>query len=183
VDEQTKEIEGGGDFRDINPLGYVPAVLLDDGTLLTETAAIAQYIADQAQAQGQGQRLAPPSGTIERAKLQAWLNFFSAEMHKGGFAPLFYKGISEGSKAVFRRRLDARYRHLDQHLAQNAYLVGDDFTIADAFLLTVSDWAPRVAFDLSPYPNVLAHLARIAARPKVQAAIKAEGRPPAPKAG
>jgi glutathione S-transferase len=174
VDEQTKEIEGGGDFRDVNPLGYIPALLLDDGTLLTETAAIAQYIADQAP----GQRIAPPNGTIERAKLQAWLNFFSAEIHKGGFAPLFYKDVSEQSKEIFRRRLDVRYRHLDQHLGKHPYLVGDDFTVADAFLLTVSDWAPRVHFDLSPYPNVLAHLARIAARPKVQAAIEAEGPPP-----
>ena len=171
VDEQTKEIEGGGDYRNVNSLGYVPALVLDDGTLLTEAAAIAQYVADQVPSR----RLAPPNGTIERAILQAWLNFFSAEMHKGGFAPLFYAGMSEPSKEVFRLRLAARYRHLDRHLAEREYIVGDDFTVADAYSLTVSDWAPRVNFELSPYPNVLAHLGRIAARPTVKAAIAEEG--------
>jgi glutathione S-transferase len=96
VDEHSKALEGGGDFRTVNPLGYVPALLLDDGTLLTEGPAIVQYIADQVPAR----RLAPPNGTIERTKLQAWLNFFSSEVHKGAFGPLFYQGISEESKEV-----------------------------------------------------------------------------------
>jgi glutathione S-transferase len=171
IDEHTKVIEGGGDYRMVNPLGYVPALVLDDGTLLTEGPAIVQYIADQVPAK----RLAPPNGTIERTKLQAWLNFFSSEMHKGAFGPLFYKGISEESKVVFRRRLAARFAHLDRHLADHAYLVGDDFTIADAHSFTVTNWAPRVDVDLSPYSNVLSHRKRIAARPTVEAAMQAEG--------
>lgn len=171
IDEHTKVLEGGGDYRTVNPLGYVPALLLDDGTLLTEGSAIVQYIADQVPSK----RLAPPNGTIERTKLQAWLNFFSSEMHKGAFGPLFYKGISEESKVVFRRRLTTRFEHLDRYLTEHEYLVGNDFTIADAHFFTVSNWAPRVAFDLSPYPNVLAHRRRIGARPRVQAAMKAEG--------
>jgi glutathione S-transferase len=177
IDEHTKVIEGGGDYRTVNPLGYVPALLLDDGTLLTEGPAIVQFIADQVPSK----RLAPPNGTIERTKLQAWLNFFSSEMHKGAFGPLFYKGISEESKEVFRRRLRARFAHLDQHLAEHEYLMGKEFTIADAHFFAVTHWAPRVDFDLSPYPNVLAHHARIAARPTVQGAMKAEG--PIPGAG
>jgi len=171
VDEHTKAIEGGGDYTTVNPLGYVPALLLDDGTLLTEGPAIVQWIADQVPSK----RLAPANGTIERTKLQAWLNFFSSEMHKGAFGPLFYKGISEESKEVFRRRLKARYAHLDRHLADHEYLVGEDFTIADAHFFTVTNWAPRVDFDLAEYPEVLAHHARIGARSTVQAAMKAEG--------
>jgi glutathione S-transferase len=171
IDEHTKVIEGGGDYRTVNPLGYVPALLLDDGTLLTEGPAIVQFVADQVPSR----RLAPPNGTIERTKLQAWLNFFSSEMHKGAFGPLFYKGISEESKEVFRRRLRARFAHLDQHLADHEYLLGSEFTVADAHFFAVTNWAPRVAFDLSQYPNVIAHHARIAARPTVQAAMKAEG--------
>ena len=171
IDEHTKVIEGGGDYRKVNPLGYVGAQVLDDGTLLTEGPAIVQYIADQVPAK----RLAPPNGTIERTKLQAWLNFFSSEMHKGAFGPLFYEGISEESREVFRRRLRARYAHLDQHLAEHEYLMGNEFTIADAHFFAVTNWAPRVDFDLSPYPKVLAHHARIAARPTVQAAMKTEG--------
>ena len=176
IDEHTKAIEGGGDYRTVNPLGYVPALLLDDGTLLTEGAAIVQYIADQVPSK----RLAPPDGTIERAKLQAWLNFFSSEMHKGAYGPIFHKGLSEESKDVFRDRLRARYAHLDRHLADHEYLMGKDFTIADANSFAVTNWAPLVNFDLSPYPRVLAHHARIGRRPTVQAAMKAEGPFPSP---
>jgi glutathione S-transferase len=175
IDEHTKDIEGGGDYRTINPLGYVPSLVLGNGTLLTEGPAIVQWIADQVPSKN----LAPPNGTIERTKLQAWLNFFSSEMHKGAYGPLFYKGISEDSKEVFRRRLRARYTHLDQHLANQDYLLGETFTVADAHFFTVTNWAPRVAFDLSPHPNVMAHYKRIAARPAVQAAMKAEGPIPA----
>jgi glutathione S-transferase len=101
INEHSKVIEGGGDFRNVNPLGYVPALALDDGTLLTEGAAIVQYIADQVPSKN----LAPPNGTIERTKLQSWLNFCSSELHKGGFSALFYKGIPEEGKEVFVRGL------------------------------------------------------------------------------
>jgi glutathione S-transferase len=101
IDEHTKVISGGGDFRSVNPLGYVPVLVLDDGTQLTEGAAIVQYIADLVPEK----KLAPQNGTIGRVKLQAWLNFFASEMHKGGFSPLFYKGIPEEGREVFRGRL------------------------------------------------------------------------------
>lgn len=176
IDEHTKAISGGGDFRDVNPLGYVPALVLGDGTLLTEGAAIVQYIADLVPAR----KLAPPNGTIERVKLQAWLNFFASEMHKGGFSPLFYKGIPEPGRDVFRARLRNRFAHLDGHLSRNEYLMGSDFSIADAHFFVVSAWAPWVNFDLSPYRAVLAYRERVGSRPPVIAALEAEGLVPWP---
>ena len=105
VDEHSKVIEGGGDYRAINPLGFVPALCLDDNTVITEVAAIVQHIADKVPAK----KLAPPNGTVERVKLQSWLSFLSSEMHKGGFSPLFYKGMPEEGKEIFRRRLCALF--------------------------------------------------------------------------
>jgi glutathione S-transferase len=105
INEHTKVIEAGGDYRKVNPLGYVPALVLDDGAFLTEGAAIVQYIADRVPTK----ILAPPNGTIDRTRLQGWLNFFSSEMHKGGFSPLFYKGLPEEGKDVFRARLVVRF--------------------------------------------------------------------------
>jgi glutathione S-transferase len=123
VDEHTKAMEGGGDYRTVNPLGYVPALQLDDGTILTEAAAIAQYVADRVPAKN----LAPPNGTLDRVKLQSWLNFISSEMQLGCFCPLFDREIPPAVKASFRRRLDSRLAHVEQHLRQNAYLLGTDF--------------------------------------------------------
>src|SRR5262245_29369141 len=176
IDEHTKAIRGGGDYRDVNPLGYVPALVLDDGTLLTEGAAIVQYIADLVPAK----KLAPPNGTIERVKLQAWLNFFASEMHKGGFSPLFYKGIPEEGRDVFRARLKARFAHLEQHLSSNEYLMGRNYSVADAHFFVVSNWATSVNFNLSPYRAVIAHRERVGARPAVVAALKTEGLVPWP---
>jgi glutathione S-transferase len=170
VDEHTKVIEGGGDYRKVNPLGYVPAFVLDDGTLLTEGPAIVQYIADQAPTKER----APPNGTVERTKLQSWLNFLSSEMHKGGFSPLFYKGIPEEARKVFRARLVARFAHLDDHLGSKEYLMGHDYSVADAHLFVVSNWASWVNFDLSPYANVISHRERVRARPAVRSAMEAE---------
>jgi glutathione S-transferase len=176
IDEHTKVISGGGDYRSVNPLGYVPALVLDDGTLLTEGAAIVQYIADLVP----GKKLAPPNGTIERVKLQAWLNFFASEMHKGGFSPLFYKGVPEEGRDVFRARLKARFSHLDGHLSSNEYLMGRDYSVADAHLFVVSNWASWVNFDLSPYRAVVGHRQRVGSRPAVIAALKTEGLVPWP---
>ena len=176
IDEHTKVISGGGDYRNVNPLGYVPALLLDDGALLTEGAAIVQYIADLVPAK----KLAPPNGTIERVKLQAWLNFFASELHKGGFSPLFYKGMPEEGRDVFRARLTARFTHLDEHLSSYEYLMGRDYSVADAHFFVVSNWASWVNFDLSPYGSVLAHRERIGFRPAVVAALKTEGLVPWP---
>ena len=160
----------------MNPLGYVPALVLDDGTLLTEGAAIVQYIADLVPAK----RLAPANGTIVRVKLQAWLNFFASEMHKGGFSPLFYKGIAEGGRDVFRARLKARFMHLDGHLSANEYLMGSNYSVADTHFFVVSNWASWVNFELSPYRAVIGYRERIGRRPAVVAALKSEGLVPWP---
>ena len=116
VDESSKTMQGGGNFRSINPLGYVPALALDDGTLLLEAAAIAKYVADR----DPRARLAPPNGTIERAQLQAWLNFLSSEsseLHKGGLGPLFYEQLPDPGKDVFRERLRDRLAFVEKHLS------------------------------------------------------------------
>jgi glutathione S-transferase len=176
IDEHTKEIAGGGDYRGVNSLGTVPSLALDDGTLITEGAVIAQYIADLVPQK----RLAPPNGAMERVRLQSWLNFISSDMHKGGFSPLFYKGIPEAGRDVFRARLKSRFTHIDQHLTASGYLLGDAYTIADAHLYVVSNRANWTNFDLSPYPSVLAFRERVGSRPAVIAALTTEGLVPWP---
>lgn len=178
IDEHTKEIAGGGDYLGVNSLGTVPSLVLDDGILITEGAVIAQYIADLVPQK----RLAPPNGAMERVRLQSWLNFISSDMHKGGFSPLFYKGIAEAGRDVFRARLKARFTHIDRHLTANDYLLGDAYTIADAHLFVVSNWAGWTNFDLSPYPSVLAFRERVGSRPAVTAALTTEGLVPWPAA-
>jgi glutathione S-transferase len=170
VDNKTKEMEGGGDYRTVNPLGYVPALQLDDGTVLTEGPAIVQYLADQVPEQ----KLAPPSGTFERTKLQTWLNFITSEIHKG-FSPLFNPSMPDEAKKIFRDRLRTRFAHIDEQLAGHDYLLGSEFSVADAYLFVVSNWAARTDVDLSPFANVLAYRKRVGARPAVKAAMKAEG--------
>lgn len=170
ADTKTKVMDGGGDYRTVNPLGYVPLLELDDGTRITEGPAIVQYIADKVPAKN----LAPASGTLERTRLQSWLNFVTSELHKG-FSPLFNASMPEEAKKIFRERLATRFAHLDKHLAGNDYLMGKDFSVADAYLFVVSNWASRVDVDLSPYANMLAYRKRVGARPAVQAAMKAEG--------
>jgi len=169
VDTKTKSMDSG-DFRTINPLGYVPALQLDDGTIITEGPAIVQYIADKVP----DKKLAPPNGTMERTRLQIWLNFVTSEVHKS-FSPLFNPAMPDEAKKIFRERLAARFAHLDKHLAKNEYLMGNAFSVADAYLFVVSNWAKAVDVDLSSYANVLAYRKRIGARPAVQAAMKAEG--------
>jgi glutathione S-transferase len=176
INEHSKIIEGGGDYRKVNPLGYVPALVLDDGTLLTEGAAIVQYIADMVPSKN----LAPPNGTIARTKLQSWLNFVSSEMHKGGFSPLFYKGMPEEGKEIFRVRLKARFAHLNELLKNNEYLMGPDYSVADAHLFVISNWADWVNFDLSTYTSVASYRERISSRIPVRSALQAEGLIPWP---
>jgi glutathione S-transferase len=170
VDSKTKTMEGGGDYKSINPLGYVPALQLDDGVVLTEGPAIVQYLADKVPAK----KLAPSNGTPERTKLQSWLNFITSELHKG-FSPLFNPSMPDEAKKIFRERLGTRFAYLDKHLANNDYLLGKDFSVADAYLYVVSNWAARTEVDLSSFPNVLAYRKRVGARPAVQVAMKAEG--------
>lgn len=170
VDEHSKVTEDGGNYRAVNPLGYVPALQLHDGSVVTEAASIALYVADQVPAKG----LAPPSGTLSRAKLHSWLNFISSELHVGCFCPLFDPEMPQAAKMIFRRRLDSRLAHVEQHLVQDAHLLGNDFSIADVYLFVVSNWARSVNLDLSPYPGILAHRKRVAARPAVRLAMRKE---------
>jgi glutathione S-transferase len=170
TDTRTKTMEGGGDFRQVNPLGYVPVLELDDGSRLTEGPAIVQWIADRVPEK----KLAPANGTPQRIELQRWLNFTSTELHKG-FSPLFNPAMPEEAKAIFRERLGTRFAHVDKHLGDSEYILGKDFSVADAYLFTISNWAARVGVDLAPYANVLGYRKRVGARPSVQAAMKAEG--------
>jgi glutathione S-transferase len=170
ADTKTKVLPDGSDYRAVNPLGYVPLLELDDGTRITEGPAIVQYIADQVPAK----KLAPPNGTMERVRLQTWLNFVTSELHKG-FSPLFNPSMPDEAKKIFRERLGTRFAYLDKHLASNDYLMGKDFSVADAYAFVVSNWAGRVDVDLSSHANVLEWRKRVGARPAVQAAMKAEG--------
>lgn len=170
ADTKTKVLPDGSDYKAINPLGYVPLLELDDGTRITEGPAIVQYIADKAPAKN----LAPANGTFERTKLQTWLNFVTSELHKG-FSPLFNAAMPDEAKKIFRERLGTRFAYLDKHLASNDYLMGKDFSVADAYAFVVSNWAGRVDVDLSAHANVLAWRKRVGARPAVQAAMRAEG--------
>ncbi len=170
TDIKAKTTEGGGDYKKTNPLGYVPALALDDGTVLTEGPAIVQYIADQVP----DKKLAPANGTLDRYKMQSWLNFMSSEMHKG-FSPLFNPAMPEEAKQIARDRLATRLAHLDTHFAKNNYLIGNDFSVPDAYCFTVLRWTAPTKIDLKPYPNVQAFMKRMQDRPAVQAAMKDEG--------
>ena len=170
TDIRAKTVDGGGDFRSINPNGYVPALALDDGTLITEGPAIVQYIADNAGAT----QLAPANGTIERTKMQSWLNFVSSEIHKS-FGPLFNPEMPADAKTIFQQKLRDRFAFLDKHFAANDYLMGKSFTLPDAYLFTVLRWGKPMGVDPDSYANLKAYAARVEARPAVQAALKAEG--------
>jgi len=170
VNRQTKALPDGGDFMKVNPKGYVPALQLDDGVVLTEGAAILQYVADQAPAKG----LAPAAGTMARYQLQGWLNFIGSEVHKS-FSPLFNPASSDDWKAAVRANLDRRLGYLNDHLGARPFLMGETFGVADAYLFTVLGWAGRVKLDLSVWPALVAFQQRVAARPAVQTALKAEG--------
>ena len=167
---KTHKLPDGSDYYQVNPLGYVPYLVLDDGTALREGPAIVQYIADQVP----DKKLAPPNGTMARYQLQSWLNFIGTELHKG-FSPLFNPAMPDEAKALSKERLLGRLKWLEGELAGKTYLMGDDFTVADGYLFVVTNWAKPMGIDLSPYPNLVAYRGRVAARPAVQAAIKHEG--------
>jgi glutathione S-transferase len=170
VNNKDKTFDGGGDFRKVNGKGYVPALELDNGQVLTEGPAIVQYLADQKPEAG----LAPKAGSFERYKLQEWLNFITSELHKA-FSPLFRPNTPEDYKPVAKENIGNRLQWLDQQLAGKDYLMGKTFTVADAYLFVVVGWSKHVGIDTSKYPNLSAYLARVGARPKVQEALKAEG--------
>ncbi|MDO5653536.1 MAG: glutathione transferase GstA [Brachymonas sp.] len=166
---RSRKLADGSDFLAINPLGYVPLLELDDGTRLTEGPAIVQYLADQAP----DKQLAPANGTLARYQLQSWLNYISTELHKG-FSPLFNPAMPEEAKRLAVERLGSRLQHINDTLANKPYLMGEQFTVADVYLFVVSNWAEPTKIDLSPYPHLQAFRSRVAARPAVQAAMKAE---------
>ncbi|MDR2129385.1 MAG: glutathione transferase GstA [Burkholderiaceae bacterium] len=159
----------GTDYRQINPLGYVPYLVLDDGTGLREGAAIVQYIADQVPAK----KLAPPNGTLARYQVQGWLNFIATELHKTA-SPLFKPDTPEGIQTATRQALQARLTWVNAQLQGRNYLMGEDFSVPDAYLFVVTNWT-KIGIDLAPLTHLTAFRARMAARPAVQAAMKAEG--------
>ena len=167
---KTKKLQDGTDFHTINELGYVPVLELDNGERLREGPAIVQYLADQAP----HKNLAPANGTLARYRLQEWLTFIGTEIHKG-FSPLFNPATPEEYKAMAREKLLQRLQWVDGQLAGKQYLMGDQFTVADGYLFTVTNWAAFVALDISGLKNLAAYRERVAARPAVQAAMKAEG--------
>ena len=170
VDLGTKKMEGGGDFTSVNVKGSVPVLILDDGQLLTEGPAIVQYIADQRPDSG----LAPKAGTLERYRLMDWLNFITSELHKT-FSPLFNPNAVAEWKQAARDRIAVNLDLVEKHLQGKDYLMGKQFTVADGYLFTVVNWSNFVSFDLGKWPGIQAYVARVAARPKVQEALKAEG--------
>jgi len=170
VDLRAKKLENGDDYLKVNPKGQVPALGMDDGELMTEGPVIVQMIADKAT----GKNLAPALGSAERYRLQEWLNFITAELHKN-FSPLFSPVLADDTKAFFKDRLMGKFKYIDGALAGHDYLLGKQFTVADGYLFTMLCWADRMKFDLSALPNLLAYKARVAARPKVQEALTKEG--------
>ena len=167
---KTHKLADGTDYYTINPKGYVPLLELADGQRLSEGPVIVQYIADQVPAS----QLAPPAGTMARYRLMEWLNFITSELHKG-FSPLFNPATTEEYKAMARARLTDRLRWVDGQLEGKDYLMGDSFTVADAYLFTVAGWGQYVGVDIKPLAHLSAYMGRVAARPAVQAALKAEG--------
>ena len=169
VDLKTKITASGADFTKSNPKGYVPALLLDSGELLTEGAAIVQYIADQAPAK----KLAPANGTIERYRLQSWLNFIGTELHKS-CSPFFNPASGKEWKEIASANLERRLAYVNEQLEGKPYLMGEDFSVADGYLLNVLGWMKFIKIDLAKWPNLAAFVDRVAARPAVKAALKAE---------
>ncbi|MBC7608187.1 MAG: glutathione transferase GstA [Polaromonas sp.] len=167
---KTHKLADGTDYYGINPLGYVPLLELDDGTRLREGPAIVQYIADQVP----DKNLAPRNGTVARAQMQGWLNFIGTELHKN-FGPLFNPATPADYKPMVRAQLLSRLSWVDGELADKQYLMGDLFSVADPYLFNVTNWAPLVGVDIKGFANLAAFRARVAARPAVQEAMRAEG--------
>ena len=167
---KSHKLQDGTDFYTVNPLGYVPVLELDDGTRLREGPAIVQYIADLAPAKN----LAPAAGTLQRYRLQEWLTFIGTEIHKG-YSPLFNPAMPEEAKTLFRDKLKSRYEWLDGQLADKPYLMGEQFSVADGYLFTVTNWSQPTGIDIAGLSKLQAWRARVGARPAVQAAMKAEG--------
>jgi len=173
VNNRTKRTSTGEDFLAVNPKGYVAALELETGEVLTEGPAIVQYLADLKPEAG----LAPAAGTLERIRLQEWLNFITSEVHAGS-SPLFNRALPEEALVIFRDRLFRRLDFIEVNLASRDYLVGDGFTVADAYLFTVLGWMKGVSIDLDRWPATARHMQRIGARASVQSALAREAEIP-----
>ena len=169
VDGKTKRTEDGADFLAINPKGYVPALELDDGQLLTEGPAIVQYLADLKPAS----HLAPANGTLARYRLQEVLGYINSEIHKS-YSPLFKPDTPDATRTERKEYLKRRYQFIENVLAKQPFLLGDKFTVADAYLFTVTNWAKHVELDLSGFQALLAFQKRVGERPAVREALAAE---------
>lgn len=167
---KTHKLADGTDYYTINPLGYVPLLVLDDGRHLHECGVILQYVADQVP----DQQLAPANGTFERYKLQEWLNFIATEIHKS-FSPLFTPGMPDEAKAMTKSRLGARLQWVDGELTDKNFLMGETFTVADCYLFTVAGWGKHVGLDISTLASLGALMGRVGARAAVQTTLRAEG--------
>ncbi|AHM74142.1 glutathione transferase GstA [Yersinia hibernica] len=169
VDLATKKTETGEDYLSINPKGQVPALLLDDGSLLTEGVAVVQYLADKVP----DRHLIAPPGTLSRYHAIEWLNFVATELHKG-FSPLFNPKTPDEYKTMARERLDKQFSYVDGELAKHDYLLGSRFSVADAYLFTVTRWANALKLDIKQRSHLDKFMARVAERPAVKAALAAE---------
>ncbi|MDQ8023620.1 MAG: glutathione transferase GstA [Moraxellaceae bacterium] len=170
ADIRAHKLEDGSDFNAVNPKGYVPVLELDNGERLTEGPTIVQYIADQAPAS----QLVPPPGTMARYHQQEWLGFINSELHKV-FGPLWKPTTPEEYKEISRNQLATRFDWLVTQLEGKQYLTGDGFTAADAYLFTILSWTRPLKIDMARWPVLTDYMARVAARPKVQEALRAEG--------
>lgn len=170
VDRATKVTASGEDYMEVNPKGYVPALRLDDGEVLTEGVVIVQYLADLKPESG----LVPPHGTLARYRLQEILTYINSELHKS-YSPLFNPATPDETRAERSAYLTRRYAYIEAILGKQSYLLGEHFTVADAYLFTVTQWAARVGLDLGPFPALAQYQRRIAERPAVQDAMRAEG--------
>lgn len=167
---KSHQLQDGTDYYTINPLGYVPFLVLDDGQTLREVPVIVQYLADQVPEK----QLLPAAGTMERYRVLEWLNFTGTELHKS-FGLLFKPDTPDDYKPAVRKALRSRFEWVEQQLAGKDYVLGSQFTVADAYLFTVTGWAKMVGIDLTDLPNLQAYLARMGSRPSVQKAMRAEG--------
>lgn len=170
VDHKTHKTRDGEDLDTINTKGYVPVLRLDNGEILTENVAVLEYIADLNPAA----KLAPPAGTLPRYRLLEFLGYINSELHKN-FGPLFHASLGEEVKKFARDNLKKRLDWIDQALGSKAFLMGEQFTVADAYLYVVLTWTSHVGMNLDQWPSLKRHNARVAARPQVIAARKAEG--------
>lgn len=170
VSRHTGKTSDGVDFTEINPKGYVPALMLDNGEVLTENAALLQYVGDLNPAA----KLLPAPGTLERYRVTEWLAYINSEIHKS-YSPLFYPDAPEAMKEYARANLTKRVAWAAEKLGSKPYLTGEQFTVADGYLFVVLGWAVHVNFDLTRWPNLVSFQSRVAARPHVVEALEAEG--------